>query len=250
MNKKGCISVLLHIIAMVITGIIGIFEIGPQPIQIVCLFAYVILFFAGVIRFAISIKKDKKKEKENAELRAKYVRTSKNNVQGKVLYLSERNPIIRTGFTIKNSTDDTIIKVPEKIHVGAVTVGGVTTGGTYKTGGYNEVKSSRNGSYELHYEGYCVSRIELSYDLLEKAKKSSIGKYLCDVEGILGDANYTDRQINRTLYDLDEYYIMVIDYVPATMNQYNELKSGIYRKYGYPSYEKCMEIIDWICGED
>lgn len=249
-EKKGCISALLHIVAMVITGIIGLFEIGPDQIQIVCLIAYVVLFFAGVIRIIISTKKNNKKEKQNAELRKAYISISKGNSDGVVLYLTERNPIVRTGFAIKKSTDDTITKVPEKLHVGAVTVGGVTTGGTYKTGGYNEVSSKHNGLFELQYEGRNVSRIELSYSLLEEAQKSSISKYLCDVEGILGNASYSDRQIYSTLYNLDERYIMVVDYVPSTMNQYHELKSGINRKYGYPTYEKCLEILNWISGED
>ena len=250
MKKKGSMSVLLHIVAMIVTGIIGIFEIGPETIQIVCLFAYIFLFFAGVIRFALSIKKENKKERDNAELRKDYIYVSKSNSQGVVLHLSKRNPIVRTGFHINKSTDDKITKVPEQIHFGAVTVGGVTTGGTYKTGGYNEVRSKFNGLYELQYEGRNVSRIELSYSLLEEAKKSKISQYLCDVEAILGEENRMNRQSKMILDDLDECYIMVVDYVPTTMNQYYELKSGLNRKYGYPTYEKCLEILDWIGGKD
>lgn len=249
-EKKGCISVLLHIVAMVITGIIGLFEIGSEQIQLVCWIAYIVLFFAGVVRIIISTKKDNKKERENAELRKAYISISKGNSDGVVLYLTERNPVVRTGFAIKKSTDDTITKVPEKLHVGAVTVGGVTTGGTYKTGGYNEVSSKYNGLFELQYEGRNVSRIELSHSLLKEAKKSAISKYLCDVDAILGKKYYTYKDTDKILYSLDDSYIMVVDYVPGTMNQYYELKSGLNRKYGYPTYEKCLEILNWISGED
>lgn len=254
MNKKGCLSLFLYFAAVVTCIILMSIDFESYDTRMTvggigALGGIILLCFGAYKIFKIT-KDDEKKAKENAELRKNYISKSKYTGNGLILYLNERNPIVRTGFAIKKSTDDTITKVPEKLHVGAVTVGGVTTGGTYKTGGYNEVSSKHNGLFELQYEGRNVSRIELSYSLLEEAQKSSISKYLCDVEGILGNASYSDRQIYSTLYNLDERYIMVVDYVPSTMNQYHELKSGINRKYGYPTYEKCLEILNWISGED
>lgn len=86
-------------------------------------------------------------------------------------------------ITITKVSDVAIGYQAEQIHIGSATVGGVTTGGVYKTGGrHYYTGASYSGKYALWFgtksNGHEITEVYLSENLYQKAKNSSIAKYL------------------------------------------------------------------------
>lgn len=138
---------------------------------------------------------------------------------------------------------------PEKLHYGSVSVGGVTSGGFYTTGGYNKVNATTNsGKYTMEFQGdpnitdNTIRRIALSEELYEEARKSNIAKYLSS------SGHYIElfEKVERTKEETDELLRNA-----RALAMGNPLTSGlaIDDKRGYPTYEKCKEILDWICDK-
>lgn len=104
----------------------------------------------------------------------------------RTLFIAQRGPELRWFIDLAQVYDNYNTYVPEKTHIGAVTVGGVTSGGIYKTGGYTTVNfekkkgycklkyyaNGKTGSYET------VRRIQLTDELYEEAQNSPISQYL------------------------------------------------------------------------
>ena len=177
------------------------------------------------------------KNEINANLTKEYV--SYNN-SAFTLVLKERNQAIAKVVKIKNDKNFTVAYEPEKIHFGAATVGGITTGGAYTTGGYHYISSSeKNGLCVLEYAGNFVSKIQLDDSLYRLAKESAIEKYLNSDKQIqvVDPVYFSESEIQRMHSNLSS-------------SGYMNMGSDLMRKgkQGYPTYEKCLEIMNWICG--
>ena len=232
MRKGRFILFLLDIILCILTVILGVAEVLPPEIMLLfsAIFGLPLIIFLVVI-FAqgnSDLKKDEEKRKENKALRKNYIGFSSRETG--TLYLTKRNSVIRTGFSIKEAQDIRMEHVPEELHIGAVTVGGVTTGGTYTTGGYDKYNGSKNGMFCLKYEDKTVYKISLTSELYNKARKSSISKYLNNN----GQIMVVDPKLNK--------------YEKEIRNM--EMQAGLFKTYGFPSRTKCNEILDWICSDD
>lgn len=166
------------------------------------------------------------------------------------LRLDRRGEIWNKFIKIKQAKNLQLGYETTKVHFGFATVGGVTTGGFYTTGGYNKIVSSTNsGKYELMFgnnetssEGHTepIVRIILTEKLYKEAENSAVAKYL----------NASSRSVemhNKVYYSEVDKEIL--------MNKVNKLvagaplTSGMSLDYteGLPTYEKCKEVLDWIC---
>ena len=149
------------------------------------------------------------------------------------LTLFRRGVELSNYIKIKNDKDVEISYKPLQVHVGSATVGGVTTGGVYTTGDYHYISGEhKNGLCRLEYTGCLVAKIELSEALYTKAKESNIKKYL--------NAN---KQIEVIKPEAISATDLEFAYKSLTTTGYVGNK---YAKNGYPKYEKCKEIMDWI----
>ena len=122
---------------------------------------------------------------------------------------------------------------PLQVHIGSATVGGVTSGGVYTTGDYHYISGEHtNGLCRLEYTGCIVAKIQLSEPLYAEAKKSSIKKYL-----------NSEKQIEVIKPETVSTSDLEIAYKLLNETGYVGNK---FAKNGYPKYEKCKEIMDWI----
>lgn len=132
---------------------------------------------------------------------------------------------------------------PVNVHIGSATVGGVTTGGVYTTGGGTTTTVRKSDRYLLTCKQIedgkittkPVVRIRLSDDLLKKAKNSKIEPYLDGNEIIV--AQYVPHSETTMMLMRGGAYT-------AAMNRRNEEEVA-----GYPTREKCENIIAWLSGE-
>ncbi len=148
----------------------------------------------------------------------------------------KRGGMLSLAIRIQEVVDRATRYAPEKLHFGAVTVGGVTTGGTYKTGGIYQGEKIHTGKYALVYNNSFIKTIKLLPELVEKAKRASIKKYL-DQDGkivVVDDTKATDGS--------------PADLAKNSMGAYLAYTQP-YKWRHYPSQEKCKEILDWLCQE-
>lgn len=134
-------------------------------------------------------------------------------------------------FTIEKVMLTPMSYNPEKYIFTSATVGGITTGGIDKVGGnYVSGKKVDSGKCELKYFGQKIQRIQLTDKLYKEAKKSAIKKYLNDKKQIVVE-NETDGSA----------------VISAQLFGIHSLTTQEMLHKGYPSREKCKEIIAWIC---
>lgn len=154
------------------------------------------------------------------------------------LTFTNRNPAIAKVVKIKTDSDAIVKYEPVKIHIGAATVGGITTGGAYTTGGYNYLAGTKeNGKYKLTANNQTIFRIQLSETQYLSAKNSNIAKYL--------NENYQIQVIENAKLTSDD-----VKSAFQSLKQTDFLYGGDAIKNGYPSYGKCVEILDWLCGKE
>lgn len=124
---------------------------------------------------------------------------------------------------------------PETLHIGSATVGGVTTGGTYTTGGYYYTSGTRKtGYYKLEWRKCSrISKIQLDDDMYREALLSPISRYLNDKKQIevIDYSSLSDQDV----LDRGAYYLGQKEHISHEV---------AFR--GYPTYEKCKKIMDWI----
>ncbi len=195
------------------------------------------LLLVGVVLFA---KHAIKKYAKRAEEEFYY------DGRDKVFHVIRRSDKIAKFVKIVDDHNYQINYVPEKVHVGAVTVGGVTTGGTYTTGGYRQIKEGKKtGKCTLEYCGDTqqerIEKIQLTDELYTQAQRSSVGRYLSDDKClvVINKPNLTGFEeqmlLNTALQGADSISEM------ATSQHGQEMM-----KKGYPTYDKCKEIMDWL----
>ena len=222
-NLFGIILTVLGVIAIII-GIIliasGSSAIGAYPLVI------------GLIPLVLGaqIVKGNKKKMAIKESGLRFIDESG------TLEIKERKPEVANVVKIQTDYDAIVKYEPVKLHVGAVTVGEVTSGGAFTTGGYNYLAGTKkNGKYKLTAFGQTIRQIQLSDEQYLSAKQSNIAKYLNDKHQI---------EVIVHVYRTDEEMRSMIQ----NLQKSSYLYGGETMKKGYPSYEKCMEIMDWLCG--
>lgn len=147
------------------------------------------------------------------------------------LSLKERRPELAKAIRIVDFQDRVITYTPEKYIYTSATVGGITTGGVEKVGGYSS-ETVRTGQVNLKW-GLSVlndiSRIRLTDELFKKAK-SKLNK------------EWLDEKKKEIIVEEDK-----AAYAALSLNMSDEFAKSII-KAGYPSYQKAIEILNWICG--
>ena len=223
-NLFGIILTGLGVIAIIV-GIIlivsGLSEIGAYPLVI------------GLIPLVLGARmvKDNKKKKVIKESGLRFIEDG-------TLEITNRNPAISNFVKIKSDSDAIVKYEPVKLHIGSATVGGVTTGGAYTTGGYNYLAGEKkNGKYKLSAFGETIFRIQLNDEQYFSAKQLEIAKYLND--------NHQIQVVDPTHLTAAEAQSVI-----NNLKQSSYLYGGESLKRGFPSYEKCVEIMDWLCGVD
>lgn len=133
---------------------------------------------------------------------------------------------------------------PEKLHYGSVTVGGVTSGGFYKMGGNYYSKDYSDGKYKLVYKTInqngqvmedVIKKITLSDKLTEQALNSNIKNY------VSGNSIIVVEDINGSA---EVAALMRTGQRTAAVNLLE-----VEQAKGYPSKEKCEEILNWLCDK-
>lgn len=154
--------------------------------------------------------------------------------------ITKRASEITKVITIANDHNYTIAYEPVKLHIGAVSVGGVTTGGTYTTGGYNYVSSTtKSGYYQLQYAGQLISHIKLNDSDYQKAKQSPIAPFLDDKKHQI--------DVIESVQCSEQEARAMINNLKTTGYVGNEFLND---KRGYPSYEKCALILEWLSSPE
>ena len=193
----------------------------------------VLSLFCGFmfLGYSVSEKNEKEKEEFDAVASFNYVDT---------LYLKKRSSVIQKRVKIVEDRNVVTAYNPKQTHIGAVSVGGVVSGGTYTTGGnYYVAHSEKNGRYKLVYSendksSSTINKIQLTDELFQQAKNSSIKEYLDEKK--------------KQIVVVSEVYLSGYDMMWKMAN----LQTGNFglteaEKAGYPSYEKCQAILNWIC---
>lgn len=155
------------------------------------------------------------------------------------MFLKKSGPQLANAIKIVDDKHDIIRYKPEEYIYTGATVGGVSMGSINKVGGYNYVSGTKKtGKYQIYYSGELIKSITLVSDLYKVAQDSKIAKYLNDrheivvIESVMSPAarllaNNGRQDMARQMISIDSS-----------------------RGYGFPSYEKCIEIVNWICGID
>lgn len=168
---------------------------------------------------------------------------------GGTLRIDSRGDVWKQFIKIKKVKNTYLGYEPEKLHYGSATVGGVTSGGFYTTGGYNKVVATTDsGKYELEFTGDAnmldktIRRIVLSDRMYAEAEKSNIAKYLNPATKSIEMYN----KVIRTKQEVDALLnnaMKLVNGVPLTSGM------AIDDTRGFPTYEKCKEVLDWMCGK-
>ena len=204
-------------------------ENGGEVIGVIIVLVFFALWCIYLINTRIIPEADKKRMEKLKDI-AKY------NESGSCLDVYERSTRLRSAFTISADRNITFAETPDKYIYRSATVGGVTTGGIEKQEGYSYVAdASKTGKYSLYYNGRHVKKIYLTKKLLEEAKASAVSKYLNgNFIQVVEDVAWTDTAVK--------------------LMENGNLKMGIdaqmrASKAGFPTYEKCVEIKEWLCIE-
>ena len=151
----------------------------------------------------------------------------------RILTLRGRGAELAKCIKIKNDSDIEVAYEPLTVHVGSATVGGFTTGGVYTTGDYHYISGEKkNGLCRLEYTGCLVAKIQLSESLYVQAKESNINKYLNSEKQI---------EVIKPKAVSEDELKLAYQLLATTGYAGND-----FAKNGFPEYEKCKEIMDWI----
>lgn len=211
--------------------------------------AYIIFGIAAVIGIIMSIKilvnfnADKKLVQEMQE---KYKNDYAYISDNKTLYIYKNNPKIVKLLSIDNHTISRYSDVPERYIYTGASVGGVTTGGVSKVGGYTDAKTIRTNKCIILMKELSryyltdkivmtekeVHKICLNSELLEAAKDSPIKEYIVDDKIIV---------VGETGVSMGTAAMYRTGNTLSAVNTFQKEQTE-----GYPSFTKCLEIMDWL----
>lgn len=191
-----------------------------------------LMLIASILCFIIfCIIENMEKEDREWALKAKlkeYAYFSENGI----LTLKKRNSEFIEAFSVHDIKYDKYYYAPESYIYTSATVGGITTGGIEKVGGkYYSSGKLYSGKCELMYWETKVKKIQLSPELYNDAQNSKIKKYLDNKKQIIVEDKY------------DAQSVAIAASLFGTLD--TATQSALHG--GYPTAEKCYEIIDWIC---
>lgn len=200
---------------------------------------------------ALVVAEEKKKGKKLKNLQNQTANELKFNEKTGVITLTKRHASYSERFTLENYISTRHGYAQEKLIFTSATVGGVTTGGVDKVGGYGTEKM-KTDKYNLIYEYLdpkdnlikkgIVKRINLSDNLLEKAKNSKIKNYL-DGKNIIVVTPLVSSEKEMQAY-LKLHQISGGGYTThiANLQEDDKIKT-------LPTAQKCSDIINWISGK-
>ena len=168
------------------------------------------------------------------------------NKDSMTLNVNRRGPVMNTILSITEAKNLHLKETPVEVRYAGATVGGVSTGGFYTVGGETVITGSQSsGKWMLNYIDKeigtgaltqdkktlrMIGKIQLTPALYEQAKKSNISKYLSG---------------NNTIQVIDSLNLTESEAGFAARN-FNSTAAQDILKKGYPSREKCQEILNWL----
>lgn len=159
------------------------------------------------------------------------------------LFVKKRGQSWGNLLRIVDDKNYTISYKPEEYIYTSATVGGITTGGVTKIGGYNYVSNvQKTGKYQLRYAGKTVERIVLTKELRKQAKNSQIAEYL--------NADGNIEVISSVASSRTQLLMSGLNSSVNMKTVENSLAIDRSKGYGYPTYEKCIAIMNWLSGID
>lgn len=196
-------------------------------LALIPLVAFLITVFAGVVSCERKAKEERARLKEELKSYASFSERDRWTLDVKKLH-----PKFSAAFSIETIMVTQQYYNPEKYIYSSATVGGITTGGVSKIGGdYTKGKEIDSEKRKLKYFGQEVKRIQLSGELLKKATQTKIKEYL--------------NEENQIVVVSENNAGAVV--MAARIAGERSLATQYAMYAGYPSQEKCREIIDWLC---
>ena len=196
----------------------------------------VVLIICAIPIFIIGFKKDDEHSKNvmNAVKLAAY------DEQHHTLTLKARDHSLSSMLSMRKHQVMEISTKPEEYVYRSVTVGAVTTGGVEKRGGYDYISNVQNsGNYELNYNGKTVFTIQLAPGLAEQARRSRVAAYMEGSKIVVVDPKkYTKSPLGQK------------ELATLMRTNYNAYASHAAKLMapGFPDYEKCNTILNWVLG--
>ena len=225
---------MLLIITLIIMGILFVCITAGASKGLIIVF-FLLLFFGGIFVVMFANAKSKYESQQVATY----------DKENGILNLNIRGPVVQNIVSMREAKNISTKDTPVKVHVGSATVGGVTTGGVYTTGGQTVITGSYStGKWELCYIEkeigagtlgtdkkiyYPIEKISLTSRLLELAQKSNICKYLSgNYIQVITPMSISPTELSHVMDNLTSSYAQDM------------------AKRGYPTQEKCQEILHWL----
>lgn len=170
------------------------------------------------------------------------------NSDKKHLVIKNRCPENVAAFGVKDYKRQNYSDVPAKLVYTGASVGGITTGGVHISGGYTSVSNGiKSGKCILLYSWYNgkevetgdVETIAVSNNSGASYNSSKISKYVRNKKIIVVDDKAKKKMAGSLAY------LKMNARSVTTLNMYEDAIIE-----DYPSKEKCLEIVSWICGEN
>ncbi len=134
---------------------------------------------------------------------------------------------------------------PTTVHVGSATVGGVTTGGVYTTGGDRVVDGHyKTGKFFLQY-------CDVLYKQLELKPKDFVKGHIKTIKlapGIINDVHGStvEQYMSGDSIVVEQNAGLSYSEIKIAMQDLNSGATQSKLKSGYPTKEKCDNIMNWL----
>lgn len=152
-----------------------------------------------------------------------------------ILTLKERTPHFSRAIKICDDTNAIMDYDPVRYIYTSATVGEIKTGGVDKIGGHvYKAGEVSTGKCVMQYFGKKIDAIQLTDALYKEAKKSKIAEFLNDKKQILIDTGA-------------DVSLLAASAVYDMKSPTGSLVLQNLAKAGYPTYGKCVAIMDWLC---
>lgn len=197
----------------------------------------IVLFIVGCILSNRGVEQEEKKAAEQERELKQYMDFIPSQ-SGNTIYLKSRDVKLMDVIKIWNDTNVVVGQKPDKYVYTGVTVGGVHMGNIEKKKGSTYIAGEyENGTCTLRFKGHIISSIQLTDELYEQAKNSSIMNYVNAQKRIV---------VNSSPIVLSSELSTALHMGTGTLQ--GAAFSAELAQRGHPSRQKCTEILYWICG--
>lgn len=194
------------------------------------------IVFVGIIGTSFSLIFRKLKQKKKEKLRKKEAKAllsiAKYDCNTHTLNISEKSEKFFVAFKIKACLNAGISYEPEKYIPSDDSAGGINSGRADKKVGYCVPDVKKSIRCDLYFGDNVVNRIRLSNKLLKDTNKSVVSKYMEKDEILV----------------FDQRCVKHSEMAQALIQQGDKNLYLLEAKAGCPTYAKCNEIINWLCG--